>query len=556
MAGHRQILARFPNFDPKSPISGGFLYVEKTVEEGSKTKFAYRDGSIHNWANPQDAEVFIYSGPNYWNNILPIREIDRSNHIITLSQNASFAIKPDDRYYFQNILDELDSPGEWYFDGRKRVLYYWPPNESSLASVEVPLLNSIIEIKGNTGASAPSDIRFEGFTVEGCEGSAILVTGAKRTVIAGCKITNAGSHGIEIQGGLENSAIGNDISEVGGAGIIISGGDRKILTAASNRAENNYIHHIGIFHKTSSGIDCRGVGNIVSHNLIHSTPRIGILFDGNDHVIEYNHVHHVNQETQDSGVIYSCARDWTKRGNIVQFNYVHDSGGYGRNSNKEEWRTPFYTWGIYLDDWSSGTRVYGNIVANTHLGGIFIHSGRDNIVENNVIIEGGTAQMVYSSWPVTHKGLPAMFAKIKEMGYTKYPLLSTIKDAEKDATMSGNSFVRNIVYYTDKGSVLYNVYGDLDLATTASDYNVIYNMGLHLLVPFTKAPADRQWQGWQDKGLDRHSLIANPLFADVKKGDFHLSPNSPALKMRFKPIPIDKIGPYQDPLRASWPIKE
>jgi parallel beta-helix repeat protein len=265
----------------------------------------------------------------------------------------------------------------------------------------------------------------------------------------------------------------------------------------------------------------------------------------------------VNQETQDSGAIYSGARDWTKRGNVIQFNYVHDSGGFGRNNDKEEWRTPFDTWGIYLDDWSSGTKVYRNIIVNTALGGLLIHSGRDNIVENNVIIDGGTSQIIYSSWPVTHPALPAMFAKIKEMGYTKYPLLSTIKDAKKDATMSGNNFVHNIVYYADQRSaVLYSIYGDLDLSTTVSDYNVIYNTGFPLLIPYTKAPVDRQWQAWQDKGLDQHSLIADPLFVDVKKGDFHLSPDSPALKMGFKPIPIDKIGPYQDPLRASWPIRE
>jgi hypothetical protein len=34
------------------------------------------------------------------------------------------------------------------------------------------------------------------------------------------------------------------------------------------------------------------------------------------------------------------------------------------------------------------------------------------------------------------------------------------------------------------------------------------------------------------------------------------STNSPALKMGLKPIPFDKIGPYKDPLQASWSIKE
>ena len=46
------------------------------------------------------------------------------------------------------------------------------------------------------------------------------------------------------------------------------------------------------------------------------------------------------------------------------------------------------------------------------------------------------------------------------------------------------------------------------------------------------------------------------LFVDPEKRDYHLEPDSPALKRGFKPIPIEEIGPYQSDLRASWPIVE
>jgi hypothetical protein len=66
--------------------------------------------------------------------------------------------------------------------------------------------------------------------------------------------------------------------------------------------------------------------------------------------------------------------------------------------------------------------------------------------------------------------------------------------------------------------------------------------------------------------MDIHSVIADPLFegeaemipnkkyADVK--GFRLQPNSPALKLGFQQIPVEKIGLYSDPRRASWPIVE
>lgn len=551
--GKRQVLARYPNLDPSDPIGKGFLYVEDSIDGGSKVKFRFDEGLKHDWMKPNNAEIFIYPGPNYWNNIIPIAGIDRDQRTITLSGSASYPITAGNRYFFQNLLEELDSPGEWYFDRQEKTLYYLPIDDKSLETVTIPVFNSILEIKGKKYKDkyygTPSHIRFEGFTLEGCEGSAVLIIGAKSTAIAGCTIYNAGGHGIEIQDGFENIAFGNDIYEVGGMGIKISGGDRKTLTPANNRAENNYIHHVGVFAKASSGIACSGVGNVITHNLINSTPRIGIWFDGNDHLMDYNHVHNVNQETQDSGVIYSCARDWTKRGNVVRFNYIHDSGGYGRKTSSERWKSPYNTFGIYLDDWTSGTEVFGNIVTNTCRGGILVHGGRDNNIENNIIIEIDEAQMFYSSIAPTDAMLPGMFALIQTMGYTKYPLLATITDVETGAKMSGNKFVRNIISYTNVNSKLYEGYGSLDISTTTSNFNTIYHAGLPLKVPYMNTTVYFQWTKWKESGLDQNSVIADPLLSS----SFQLSPNSPALGMGFQAIPFEKIGLYKDPRRASWP---
>jgi hypothetical protein len=541
--GKRQILARFPNFDPLDPIGGGFRYAEDSVDGGSKVKFKYSEGSVHDWALPNNAEIVIYPGPNYWNNTIPISQIDKDQRIIALAVNASYSITAGNRYFFQNIMEELDAPGEWYFDSLGKLLYFWPLNDMAITTVSVPVLQTIVSMTGNY-------IRLEGFTLDGSIGNAITVNAAINSTIAKCTIRNTGGDGIQINNGYNNTAIGNDVYEVGGHGIYISGGDRTTLTPAGNRAENNYIHHIGVINKRSSGIEVRGVGNVVSHNLIHSTPRVGVWFDGNDHIIEYNHVHHVNQETEDSGVIYSCARDWTKRGNVVRFNYVHDSGGYGRKTSTEIWKSPYNTFGINLDDWTSGTEVFGNIVTTTCRGGILVHGGRDNNIENNIIIQVDEAQMFYSSIVSNDPILPGMFAMIQTMGYTKYPLLATITDVETGAKMSGNKFVRNIVYYTNANSKLYEGYGTLDIATTTSNFNTIYHAGLPLKVPYMNTTVDLQWTKWKESGLDQNSVIADPLLSS----SFQLSPDSPALKMGFQPIPFEKIGPYSDPLRASWPL--
>ena len=55
--------------------------------------------------------------------------------------------------------------------------------------------------------------------------------------------------------------------------------------------------------------------------------------------------------------------------------------------------------------------------------------------------------------------------------------------------------------------------------------------------------------------LEPNFLEGDPLFVDVAQQDFRLRPESPAWRIGFKPIPIEKIGLYQDEYRASWPVR-
>ena len=93
----------------------------------------------------------------------------------------------------------------------------------------------------------------QGFTIEGCEGTAVVVHDSDCCLIAGNTIRNVGDYngsGVSVDGGTENGVAGNDILEVGSHGISIGGGDRKTLTAAGNYADNNYIHHFGVYYNS------------------------------------------------------------------------------------------------------------------------------------------------------------------------------------------------------------------------------------------------------------------------------------------------------------------
>jgi hypothetical protein len=47
----------------------------------------------------------------------------------------------------------------------------------------------------------------------------------------------------------------------------------------------------------------------------------------------------------------------------------------------------------------------------------------------------------------------------------------------------------------------------------------------------------------QALGYDRHSVAADPRFADVAKRDFRLPPDSPALPLGIEPVDLSGVGP-------------
>ena len=87
------------------------------------------------------------------------------------------------------------------------------------------------------------------------------------------------------------------------------------------------------------------------------------------------------------------------------------------------------------------------------------------------------------------------------------------------------------------------------------DGNLIWHYGQALLVQRMGTAAEK-WDSWRSQGSDVHSIVADPLFVDPDKDDYRLKENSPAAQIGFKAIPVEQIGPYADPLRASWPIVE
>ena len=555
--GRRQWLARYPNFDASDPVGGGWAYVDgkpiemyEDIRGEAKNMLQYKEKDSGPWLQPGEGEIFVFPRFNWWNNIIRIRNVDRARRQITLSENASYSIRPGDRYYVQNLLAELDAPGEWYLERTNQTLYFWPPSPISEARVCAPTLRTIVEFGPGT-----ANVTFRGFTIEGCEGTAVSLESATNCLIAANTIHDVGDYdgnGVSIEDGRHNGVEGNDIYDIGSRGIFLSGGDFQTLRAGENYAENNQIYRTGVYYKQGAGITLEGVGNRASHNLIYDEPRYGIEFSGNNHVIEFNHIHHVCLETSDTGAIESWNVSWTRRGTEIRYNYIHDVIGYGQENG--HWVSPNFAWGIYLDDGTSGTHVFGNIVVRSPRGGLHIHGGRDNVIENNIFADGVSQEITYTGY--TPKGVVPDILKnsapfLTNTTYLKdYPALSNF-DLKTAWQLAGTVFQRNIIYYHQTNAALSEI-SNLQFDKTVSDSNLFYHFNQPVFSRGRIPAAMREIA----KKLDQHSLMVDPLFVAADKDDYRLRTDSPAWKFGFQPVPVEKIGLFADSLRASWPVVE
>ena len=568
--GQRQTLARYPNFDAANPYAGGWAYaggkpvpMYQDVPGEDKHTVTYQPADMREWQSAEEPEVMIFPRYNWWNNIVRVKAVDRDQRTLTLAGELSYPARAGDRYYLQNTLEELDAPGEWYLDRASGTLYFWPPDGDPHPEVMAPRLRTLLQLERDTAY-----VTFRGFTFEAFAGTGITLTGTSHCLIAGSVIHNGGDYGgvgVSVNGGSNNGIAGNDISRTGSHGISLSGGDRATLTPADNYADNNYIHHVGVSYKQGVGISLSGVGLRASHNLIHDTPRMAIMFSGNNLLLEYNHMRHTSLETEDTGQVYTGGRDWiSSRGTVIRYNYMHDSIGFGQENGK--WFSPHFSWGVYLDDNTGGVDVTGNIVARAYRGLIHLHNGRDNRIENNIFIDGRMQQAEFSGWtntsrmwldhfPTMVKGYEMVkdqpaWQKMRNIGTS--PAQAVLPDG---LIMSGNTFRKNIVVAMEPGARLYNS-RNLPLDHNEWDANLYWHGGLPLNIALGGKAGTLDFEQWRAKGQDAHSVVADPLFVNAARDDYRLRPQSPAWKLGFQEIPVDRIGPYRDELRATWPIVE
>lgn len=470
---------------------------------------------LHRWTEAEDMWMFGHWFHDWSDQTVEVKSIDPTALTITSKQPSGYGIKKDQRFYVYNLMEEIDMPGEWYLDRANGILYFYPPSES-LADNKIQLSivsDTLIQLND------VSYVTLQGLNMEATRGSAIEVNGGSNNLITQASIRNTGAVAVVIDG-HNNGITSSYIANVNG-GIELGGGDKKTLTPGENYAEDNHIHNFSRIKKTyNPAVNLSGVGQRVAHNEMHDAPHNAIMFNGNDHLIEYNEIYSVNQESDDMSAIYA-GRNTTNRGHVIRYNYIHDL-----HSSSTAYEG---TMGIYLDDLQSGTVITGNVFANMKTG-IFVNGGRDNIINNNIFAETPRSVSIsdwglrfLDNWALHGYGTyrdPITMELVDfdhtQPPYSKYPHLSNI--LEDEAYLPKYNEVTNNLFY--KSSDFH--FRDRGVGTTMADM--------------------KSWNTISDN----HVTTTDPGFVDVNRDNYSLKDDAVLYERMplFEAIPFDQIGTH------------
>lgn len=424
-------------------------------------------------------------------------------------------------FFFENLFDALDTPGEWFLAG-DGWLYYLPQGENmTRADVIAPVQEQFLHILGDP--SNPDkwvkNILFDGLKFryaayhmppEGVppaqaamnvDATAILLDGARNIRFENCTVEHTGATAFWFRKACRDSVVNHTrIFDVGNEGVRI--GETALVPEAQRTGfitvTNCIIQSGGRMFPQAVGVWIgHSADNTLSHcdigDFFYTAVSVGWRWGYDEsgakrNKIENNHLHHLGYRIlSDMGGVYTLG---PSEGTVIRNNHIHDVHS-----------TRYGGWGLYPDEGSTGILFENNLVHDVHDGCVHQHYGKSNIFQNNILA-------------FSEQGQVAITRSEPHLSFT---------------------FRHNIVFF-DEGTLL--GYSGWKAGAQVNLYSNLYWRAEGKPFDF----AGQSFQDWQGKGRDAGSVIADPLFVDAAKRDFRLKRGSPADKIGFKPFDFDKIG--------------
>lgn len=427
---HALVRARYPNVDPANPGFGGAA--DATSPE-----------RVARWHDPQGAVLHALHGYGWGGLQIPILGKKPDGSLLYGEQLANNRVMtPSDKdRYVENVLEELDAPGEWFHDRREGWLYFKPLAgerppargfrgsaqealiriEGSKAQVQhVRVLNLVFRETEPTFLKATepllrSDWKFHRV-------GAVTIENAGDVRIEGSEFVDLGGHAIVVSGRVQRVTVsGNHIHDIGGTAVAFVGraeavrsplfeyheqldvaaidrtpGPKSDAYPKDSEASDNLIHDIGQIDRQATGVQIAMAARItVDHNSIYRMPRAGInIGDGTwgGHRITHNDVFDTVRLTGDHGSFNSWGRDRFWHPDRAEMD--RRAATYPELAlldameptvmRRNRWRCD-HGWDVDLDDGASNYVIEENLML---AGGLKLREGFQRVVRNNILVGG------------------------------------------------------------------------------------------------------------------------------------------------------------------------
>ena len=499
-----QTLARWPNsgFIKSGQVRGKTaLPPTYLAKRGSvEGDFEYIHQRQNRWAKEKDPRLAGYWYWDWSEQFQKVDNIDTLSHTIHIREPYhNYGYKDSLRYYGLNLLCELDIPNEWYLDRTSGLLYWYPPVgiDPSKADVVLSIFNHpyMVELKNC------SYVTFKGLSFIESRGSAFQIENGKNCLISDCRMERFGRDGIHINQGEGHGVSGCLLRTLGCSGITLTGGDRKTLTPSGHFVENTVVEYFSLFKRTyQPAIHITGCGYRISNNRFRYSSSSAFRLEGNDILLEYNQISFVVNESDDQGgldIFYNPSY----RGIVVKYNYWSDIAGGTHHGAA----------GVRLDDMISGVVIYGNVFercGSSAFGGVQIHGGKDNSIENNAFFNCLAAFSI-SSWgqkrwlevldsPVIQKKIFEEVDIRSPLYQEKYPDLKNIRlNADVNTYKNNlavdckNLFLRKNKVQIDENNTTISANGQTMATILSPDYLKKY--GLQPIPYAQMGPRNNRW---------------------------------------------------------------
>jgi hypothetical protein len=584
----------------------GFTPVQDANDPNrSTTQLHYpKDALIKNWENITDVEISIRPWCLWAMNILPLERVDDKNRVAYTAVEGSYPLTReryerfgDKSVWVENVLEALDSPGEWVVNTKTRRIYLWPAGDIAETEIYVPVLTELFAVKGDEKAQTPvTNMSFKGLNFvhtdrdtwsnddKGLQhdwemyddpNAMLRLRWAQGCEVDGCGFIGGGSGGVRLDLYCQQITVKNcEIARLGGTGILLCGyGPGKKDFNKNNLILNNHIHHIGRLYWQNAAIMVWQSGsNRIANNYIHNVPYNAVAFSGASLMTFRAGMEgrFGKRELERTIQVEDCAElfnsdkplTWPRvmpylhtRDNVFEFNEVHhcietlgDGNAVyirmcpGGNIVRQNYFHDIYgspntvTSVLRADDAQAGCEFVENIIYRCVGGGINSKAG--NLIKNNIIID------------IFTEDCPLNVYKVQPKGYiTSQPSSTGYADTDyiwHDKTVA----THNVLYSNSPGEpVFYNSINKNWPAEYKEKMSAVYNAPyVDKNVIFWANDTNGQYvkevmlKMRKERRDELNSVPADPGFVAPDKGDFRFRPGSPCLKLGIKGLKTEDMG--------------